>query len=69
MVLFVGQLEVVCPKPRHLKHFLLEVLVSDLGVEVEAFSLETLCWEVVSFENLEGKVLNECLFLSFQNEL
>jgi len=25
----------MCPKPKHLKHFLLEVLVGDLGVEVE----------------------------------
>jgi len=23
----------MCPKPRHLKHFSLEVLVGDLGVE------------------------------------
>jgi len=30
-----GQLEAICPKPKHLKHFLLEVLVGDLGVVVE----------------------------------
>jgi len=35
MFLLEGQLDVICPKPRHLKHFLLEVLVGDLGVEVE----------------------------------
>ena len=34
MVLFVGQLA-VCPKPRHLKHCLLKVLVGGLGIEVE----------------------------------
>jgi len=33
--LLEGQLAAICPKPRHLKHFLLEVLVGDLGVEVE----------------------------------
>jgi len=33
MFLFEGQLVAICPKPRHLKHFLLEVLVRDLGVE------------------------------------
>ena len=42
IVILVGQLAVVCPKPKHLKHFLLEVLVGDLGVEVEGWSLETL---------------------------
>jgi len=69
MVLFVGQLAAMCPKPNHLKHFLLEVLVGDLRVEVEGFSLETLLWEVVSFEKLEGKVLVECLFLFFHEYL
>ena len=53
--LFIGQLIAMCPKPRHLKHFLLEILVSDL--EVEGLSLETLFCEVVPFEKLEGKVL------------
>jgi len=52
MVLFVGQLATMCPKP---KHFLLEVLVGDLRVKVEVFSLETLWWEVVSFENRKDK--------------
>jgi len=42
MVLFVGQLTTMCPKPKHLKYFVLEVLVGDLGVEVEALSLETI---------------------------
>jgi len=35
MFLFKGQLDAMCPKPKHLKQFLLEVLVGDLGVEVE----------------------------------
>jgi len=35
MFLFEGQLDAMCPKHKHLKHFLLEVLVGDLGVEVE----------------------------------
>ena len=35
MFLFEGQLDAMCPKPKHLKHFLVEVLVGDLGVEVE----------------------------------
>ena len=35
MVHFVGQWAAMCPKPKHLKHFLLEVLVGDLGVIVE----------------------------------
>jgi len=42
MVLLVGQLATMCPKPKHLKHFLFEVFVSDLGVEMEGLSLETL---------------------------
>jgi len=32
----------MCPKLKHLKHFVLEVLVGDLGVEVEGVCLETL---------------------------
>jgi len=36
------QLAKLCPKPRHLKHFLLEVFVGDLGIEVEGLSLELL---------------------------
>ena len=59
----------MCLKPKHLKHFVLEVLVGDLGVEVEGMSLETLWWEVVSFEKLEGKVFVEILFLSFYKDL
>jgi len=47
----------MCPKPRHLKHFLFEVLVGDLGVEVEEVSLEILCYEVGSLEKLEGEAL------------
>jgi len=33
IVLLLGQLAAMCPKLRHLKHFLLEVLVGDLGVK------------------------------------
>jgi len=41
MVRFVGQSAAMCPKPKHLKQFLLEVLVGDLGVIVEGLeSLE-----------------------------
>jgi len=54
MVLFVGQLAAMCQKSKHLKHFLFEVLVGDLRVEVEGFSLETIWWEVISFKKLEG---------------
>ena len=43
--------------------------MSDLGVEVESLSLETLWLEVVSFEKLEGKVFVEILFLSFHEDL
>jgi len=35
IVLLVGQLIVVCPKPKHLKHFVLEDLVDDLVIEGE----------------------------------
>jgi len=35
MVLLFGQLAAMCPNPKHLKHFVLEGLVGDLGVEVE----------------------------------
>ena len=35
MVLFVGQFAAIWTKPKHLKHFLLEVLVGDIGVEGE----------------------------------
>jgi len=59
MVFLDGQFAVMCSKPRHLKQFVFEVLVGDLGVEVEG--LETLWLEVVSFEKLEGKVFVEIL--------
>ena len=52
MVLLFGQLAAMCPKPKHLKHFVLEVLVGDLGVEVEGLCIEAFWWEVVSFEKL-----------------
>jgi len=50
MVLFIGQLATMCPKPKHLKHFFLEVLVGDFVLEGEGFSF---CG-VDSIENLEG---------------
>ena len=65
MVLLVGQLATMCPKPKHLKHFWFEVLVGDLGVEVQG--LETLGLQVESFTKLEGKVFEEFLFLSFHD--
>ena len=67
MVLLDGQFEAMCPKPKHLKHFVFEVLVGNLGVEVEG--LQTLWLEVVCFEKLEGKVFEEILFLSFHEDL
>jgi len=57
----------MCPKPRHLKYFWFEVLVGDLGVEVDC--LEILWLEEVSFEKLEGKFFEEILFLSFHEDL
>ena len=56
VVLLFGQLVAMFPKPKHLKHFVLEVLVGDLGVEVEGLCLETFWWEVVCFEKLEEEV-------------
>jgi len=41
MVLLFGQLADMCPKLKHLKHLVLEVLVGDLGVEGERVCLET----------------------------
>ena len=35
MVLLFGKLAAMCPKPKHLKHFIFRVLVGDLVVEVE----------------------------------
>ena len=62
MVRFVGQSATMCPKPKHLKHFLLEVLVSDLGFEVEG--LKSLDLEMDSFLKLKGKVKEDlCLFV------
>ena len=43
--------------------------MGDLGVQVQGWSLETLFCGVVSFDKLEGKVLVEILFLSFQEDL
>jgi len=37
MVLLFGQLAAMCPKPKHLKHFVLEVLVGDLILEEKDF--------------------------------
>ena len=41
MVLLFGQCATMCPKLKHLKHLVLEVLVGDLGVEVGGLCLET----------------------------
>jgi len=40
IVLLVGQLTTMCQKPKHLKHFVLEVLAGDLVLEGEGMSLE-----------------------------
>jgi len=37
MVLLFGQLAAMCPKPKHLKHYVLEVLVVDLVLKGEGF--------------------------------
>ena len=69
MDLLLGQLTAMCPKPKHLKHFVLEVLVGDLGVEVERLCWETFWWEVMSFEKWEGEVFVEMFFASFPEDL
>ena len=66
MVLLVGQLAIMCPKPKPLKHFVLEVLVENLVLEGEGF-LE-FCG-VFSLEELEGLSCFENLFLPVQDEL
>jgi len=66
MVLLVGQLAAMCPKPKHLKHFVLEVLVGDLVLE-KGLSLEV-CG-VDSLEELEALSCFENLFLPFQDKL
>jgi len=38
MVRFIGQLETMCRKPKHLKHLVLEVLVGDFVLEGEGCS-------------------------------
>jgi len=38
MVHFVGQLAAMCPKPKHLKHLVLEVLVGDFALVGEKCS-------------------------------
>jgi len=58
----------MCPKPKHLKYFIFEVLVGDLG-HVDEFFVE-ICWlEKVAFEKFEGKGLGESLFSSFFDDL
>jgi len=68
MVLLVGQLTTMFPKPKHLKHFILEVLVGDLVVEVKMWSLETFWCVVISFEEWEGKdfLYKCCLYPSLK---
>jgi len=53
MVRLFGRLAAICPKLKHLKHLVFEVLVGDLGVE--GFCGKTFWVEVVSFEKLEGE--------------
>ena len=43
LVRLVGQSAAMCPKPKHLKHFLLEVFLGDLGVEGEGLESLGLC--------------------------
>jgi len=62
-----GQLAAMCPKHKHLKHFVFEVLVGDLGVE--GFWVETFGLEVGWFEKFEGEVFVEMLFASFLEDL
>jgi len=69
MVLLLEQFVVMCPKPRHVKHFVLEVLVEDSGVQVEGVSLEVLSCGVDSLKKLEGVVFFGNVFLSFQDDL
>jgi len=57
----------MCPKTKHLKHFIFEVLVGDLGVE--GFGVETFFGEVVCLEKLEGEIRVEIVFASFLKEL
>jgi len=38
IAILFGQLVAMCPKPKHLKYFVLDVLVGDLGVEMEGLS-------------------------------
>ena len=67
MVCLFGQFAVMCPKLKHLKYFVFEGLVGDLGVE--GCCVETFLREVVSFENLEREVCVEILCASFLEEL
>ena len=43
----------MCPKPKHLKNLIFEVLVGDLGVE--GFVVETFFGNKVCLEKLEGE--------------
>jgi len=52
-----GQLADMSPKCKHLKHFVFEVLVGDLGVE--GYGVENFGLEVGWFEKLEGEVFVE----------
>ena len=57
----------MCPKPKHLKHLILEVLVGDLGVE--GFVVETFFGNMVCLEKVEGEIWVEIVFASFLEEL
>jgi len=69
VVLLFGQLAAMCPKPKHLKHFVLEILVSDLAVVVEGLCLETFGEKWFLLKKLEGEVFVEFLFVSFHEDL
>jgi len=54
VVFLCGQFAAMCPKLKHLKHLIFEVLVGDLGVE--GFCVETFWGEMVSLEKFEGEI-------------
>jgi len=65
MVLLFGQLAAMCPKPKHLKHLVLEILDGDLVLEGEGFLEDC---GVDSLEELKGLSCFETLFLPFRDE-
>jgi len=57
------------PNLKHLRHFVLEGLVGDLGVEVEGLSSKTFIGRSGFFWKMEGEVFVEMFFLSFPEDL